>query len=200
MPAKLQLLLKEIQTLESAVEAELHRAQEKASFRVQEGKISFAKDILRLHRSLKKGMFVYLFSSSFSTVLSAPVIYAMIFPAFIMQIFCSFYQSICFPIYGIPKVERGDYIQFDRHKLAYLNSIEKMNCDFCAYFNGSLAFAREIASRTEQYWCPIRHAIAIKGSHSRYNRFVEYGDAAAYHAQLDQIRKDLKRELLTAPR
>jgi hypothetical protein len=49
----------------------------------------------------------------------------------------------------------GANISFDRRKLAYLNAIEKLNCD---YANGILTYAREIASRTEQFWCPIKHA------------------------------------------
>jgi hypothetical protein len=194
MPDRLQILLKEIHGLEKAVEDEIHRLHEKVSFNVQGGKISFSQEVIRLHRAVKKGVVRYLFESDFLFILSAPVVYAMIIPAIFLDFFCSFYQFVCFPIYGIRKVSRKDYIRLDRHKLAYLNGIEKINCDFCAYFNGTLAFAREIASRTEQYWCPIRHALAIKGPHSRYSRFLEFGDADSYHAKLNQLRKELQEE------
>lgn len=194
MPDKLHSLLKEIQGLEQSVEAEIHRLQKGAAFHVHDGKVSFNKEMLRIHRTFKKGIGKYLSESNFLFILSSPVIYAMLVPAVILDIFCLFYQAICFPIYGIPKVSRKQYIRLDRHKLAYLNGIEKLNCDFCAYFNGSLAFAREVASRTEQYWCPIRHALAVKGFHPRYNRFVEFGDAAAYKSKLELLRREVMHE------
>jgi len=42
-----------------------------------------------------------------------------------MDMSISLYQFICFPLYGIPKVKRQDYIVFDRQYLHYLNFIEK---------------------------------------------------------------------------
>src|ERR1035441_101694 len=58
------------------------------------------------------------------------------------------YQFVCFPIYGIPKVPRKDYLVFDRGVLAYLNTIEKVGCIYCSYANGLLALITEIAART----------------------------------------------------
>ena len=45
----------------------------------------------------------------------------------------------------------GGYLAFDRHRLTYLNFAEKLNCEYCAYANGILAYFTEIAARTEQY-------------------------------------------------
>jgi len=45
----------------------------------------------------------------------------------------------------------------DRSKLHYLNALESLNC-VCCYANGLTAFVAEIAGRTEQHWCPIKHA------------------------------------------
>lgn len=59
----------------------------------------------------------------------------------------------------------------DRHKLAYLNSIEKVNCTYCGYANGVMAYAREIISRTGQRWCPMRHARHVPDAHKRYPQF-----------------------------
>ena len=58
--------------------------------------------------------------------------------------------------------------------------IEKINCAFCSYANGLIAYTREIASLTEAYWCPIKHAKRLNGSHPRYKDFLDYGDAEAY--------------------
>jgi hypothetical protein len=51
---------------------------------------------------------------------------------------------------------------------------------------------REVAGRTEQYWCPIRHARRIRGAHPRYSEFVEYGDAEGYKRKLIPLRDALK--------
>lgn len=66
----------------------------------------------------------------------------------------------------------------------------KLNCLYCSYFDGLMAYVREIAGRTEQYWRPIRHARLPKSTHSRYQRFVDYGDAEGYRRELRRIRKD----------
>jgi hypothetical protein len=107
-----------------------------------------------------------------------------------LDVFVMLYQVICFPVYGIPLVRRSDYIVLDRHRLKYLNWVEKCNCIYCGYFNGLMAYLREIAGRTEQYWCPIRHSRLPKSTHSRYDRFVDYGDAEGYRRELVEIRKD----------
>ena len=94
-------------------------------------------------------------------------------------------------VYGIARVRRSDYVVMDRHHLAYLNAIEKINCEYCGYANGVFAYVREIAARTEQYWCPIRHARRIPAPHTRYRNFVDYGDAQGYHRRLIFLRRQL---------
>jgi hypothetical protein len=195
-PGRLELLRAEIKILENAVDEEICRTQEQINYTVQNGKVLFSKDVLRVHRMLKRGLVHYVLGSDLLFILSSPVIYSLIVPAMILDLFCGFYQFVCFPIYRIPKVDRSLYIRIDRHKLGYLNAVEKLNCTFCAYFNGTLAYAREIASRTEQYWCPIRHAVAVKGGHGRYEKFFEYGDAESYSKKLKQLRNELE---LTSP-
>jgi hypothetical protein len=76
----------------------------------------------------------------------------------ILDLVCALYQVICFPIYRIEKVKRAEYILiFDRNKLAYLNWLEKLGCMYCGYANGVLRYLKEIAGRTEKYWCGIMH-------------------------------------------
>jgi hypothetical protein len=47
-----------------------------------------------------------------------------------------------------------------------------------------------VAARTEQHWCPIRHAHRIEHPHDRYSYFLPYGDAAAYRAKIEEVRTD----------
>ena len=79
------------------------------------------------------------------------------------------------PHLRIAQVRRSTYIVIDRHHLAYLNAIEKVNCVYCWYANGVFAYVREVAGRTEQFWCPIRHAKRVRAPHAHYREFVDYG-------------------------
>ena len=54
--------------------------------------------------------------------------------------------------------------------------------------------AAEIGSRTEQYWCPIKHALKISDPHRRYYDFLEFSDAEGYRARLEEFRKRLREE------
>jgi hypothetical protein len=132
----------------------------------------------------------YIIDIPLLSILVAPVIYAGIVPFMLMDLFLFIYQSVCFPVYGIPKVRRSDYMVFDREDLPYLNTIEKYGCFYCAYANGLAGFVREIAARTEQYFCPIKHARRIIAAHERYPRFFDHGDAESYAKGLERLRKE----------
>jgi hypothetical protein len=45
--------------------------------------------------------------------------------------------------------------------------------------------------RTEQYWCPIKHARRVIGAHVQYAEFDDYGDAEAYRKRRQQDRRTL---------
>ena len=124
--------------------------------------------------------------------MTAPFIYSLVVPIALLDVWITLYQWVCFPIYGIARVRRSTYIATDRHHLGYLNAIERLNCDYCGYANGVFAYVREVAGRTEQYWCPIRHARRVPAPHPHYREFVDYGDAAGYHRQLPVLRARLK--------
>src|SRR5215831_14597866 len=57
-----------------------------------------------------------------------------------------------------------------------------------------IAYVREVAARTEQYWCPIKHSRVIPTPHGRYHLFFDYGDAEAYRRKLPAVRHALARE------
>jgi len=151
--------------------------------------VRFSEEIRAEQRKLRRSLLAHIRSIGFLFWLTAPVIYAMIVPLVLTDLFASVYQWVCFPVYGIGRVRRADYVVIDRHRLPYLNAIEKLNCVYCGYANGVIAYARELASRTEQYFCPIKHAFPIPTPHRRYSRFVAYGDAKAYREELAQLRK-----------
>jgi hypothetical protein len=161
-------------------------------YELRNGKIWFSEEIKREHRRLKTSLFRYLLLSRFFVILTAPFIYACIIPFLLLDLFVSVYQAVCFPVYGIPKARRMDYMAIDRNKLRYLNALEGLNCMYCSYANGLLAYVVEIAGRTEQHWCPIKHARRVQRVHDRYSHFLPYGDASAYRERIDKVRCDFK--------
>lgn len=192
MNGKLNQLFNEIREIEIRIGEELKKNQKKFHYKINKKKIIFEKEAARLQKRLSKSLFRYLLESSIRNTLTAPIIYSLLIPAIIMDLFVTFYQYTCFPVYGIALVRRRDHIIYDRRFLKYLNLIEKLNCQYCAYFNGLTSYVQEIAGRTEQYWCPIKHARKIESRHSRYHRFLDYGDAQAYGNRLTEIRRELQ--------
>lgn len=187
---KIDELITKIKALESELESELHQEYEKFTCEITKKR----EEILASYRHDREGLLRYLATTPILHLLSAPVIYAVLIPAFVLDIFVSLYQWICFPIYKIAKVKRSDYIIVDRHRLGYLNIIEKLNCLYCSYFNGLMGYISEIAARTEQYWCPIRHASRMKSIHSRYQKFFEYGESTRFRQESEKLRNELMEE------
>jgi hypothetical protein len=190
MNNRLQELLTRIKQLEQELLIELQKKEEEYFYEVRDKKVRFQEDVKKKNRRLVKTIRRYFHDASLVNIITVPVIWSCLFPALFMDLVVSIFQMICFPIYSIPKVKRGDYIIFDRQYLSYLNLIEKMNCSYCAYFNGLIGYVQEIAGRTEQYWCPIKHAHRTKTSHSRYRLFLDYGDGEGFRAKSSEIRRD----------
>jgi hypothetical protein len=180
-------LVERMKGLELELEAEL--AKQRAELRIgfEKGRIAFEEEILRRHREMRTRLLTYLRQARPMVVITAPVIYAMIVPFALLDAFVTIFQAICFPVYRIEKVRRRDYLVFDRRHLAYLNALEKFNCAYCSYANGVIAYSREIAGRTEAYWCPIKHARKAISTHAQYAGFVDYGDAEAYRAEVERL-------------
>ncbi len=173
-------LIEQIRALEDELEGELAKHRAKLGFGIERGRVLFEQELLRRHREMKTTLRQYLLNASPLVVLTAPVIYSLIVPLVILDLFVTLYQAICFPIYEIEKVKRSDFFAFDRSHLGYLNALEKMNCAYCSYANGLINYSREIAARTEQYWCPIKHARRVIGIHQIYASFSDYGDAKTF--------------------
>lgn len=179
-----------IKSLEKELQAALEDKERAFRYHWESGKATFQEDALAEQRKLKQWLPSYIRDSRFLAIATAPVIYIGIVPFCLLDLFLAFYQGICFPIYGIPKVRRADYLIFDRGGLKYLNLLERLNCAYCSYGNGLFAYATEVAARTEQHWCPIKHARRLRAPHSRYPHFFDYGDAQQYRRQIETVRSD----------
>ena len=188
MNEKITLILAQMAALEDDLRTAVHEQETKMFFQIRGKRVEFEQSVKAAHQKLKQNFFRWLVTNRPQNLITGPIIYAMVFPLMMLDFFVSFYQFTCFPIYGINKVRRTDYIVFDRQHLAYLNFIEKFHCTYCAYGSGLMGYMGEIIARTEEYFCPIKHAHRILGTHSRYNRFLDYGDAADYEARLEEFR------------
>jgi hypothetical protein len=188
MDNKLQNLIEAIKKLEQELSQEFQKKEAEFYYKVQGKKISFDREVKRQHKRIATKISRYLKDADILNILTIPFIWACLPPALLLDATVSLFQAVCFPIYKIPKVKRSSYIVIDRYALSYLNGIEKLNCTYCGYFNGLIAYIHEIAGRTEQYWCPIKHARRTSGFHSRYSKFLEYGDAEGYRKEIEQVR------------
>jgi hypothetical protein len=194
MYSDINQLLRDMQTLQDQLEQHFDEAREGFRCTIEDGKVRFSREVREFQRRFRTGSLRYLLQADLASIITAPVIYVMIVPLLVIDLSFSVFQQICFRAYGVPRVRRRDYLPIDRHRLAYLNVIEKLNCGYCGYGNGVIAYAREIISRTEQYWCPIRHAQHVNGAHERYPYFFTDGDAGAWQDGLSLVRRQLRNE------
>lgn len=190
MSRRVDEIIREIKRLEEELKAEFKKKEEEFFYKIQDRKVKFKAEIIEDGKRMIESSISYLSSFNFLVILTIPFIWAMIIPAIITDIFVTIYQAVCFPIYKIPKVKRSDYIIIDRYNLFYLDKVERINCLYCEYFNGLLAYVREIAGRTEQFWCPIKHSRPLKDTHSRYYKFFDFGDYKMYRKELKRRRGD----------
>jgi hypothetical protein len=193
MNERIQQLLTQMATLEDDLREALHEQETSMLFEIRGKRVEFEHSVRQAHRRLKTGVFRWLVSNRPQNLITGPIIYSMIIPLLMMDLCVTLYQAFCFPIYRIAKVRRANYIVLDRQHLEYLNLIEKFHCTYCGYASGLVAYVYEIVARTEEYFCPIKHARRILGTHSRYPRFLDYGEAADYEARLEEYRIALGR-------
>jgi len=187
----LERIVERMHDAEDDFRREVHQQQRRWRYQLHRGRVRFDQELRVVQRRLRQGIPSYLRHARLLNLLTTPLIYSLIVPLAVLDLWTTGYQWICFPIYGIPRVRRRTYFVLDRHTLAYLNAIEKVNCTFCSYANGLLAYVREVAARTEQYWCPIKHARVIPAPHDRYHFLLDYGDAEGYRRELPELRREL---------
>lgn len=192
MSERIRSLVQQIHDLEEELRTILHQQQDQALYEIEGRRVRFKSFVKDAHKRLKTGLLPWFAASSIRNALSAPFIYGIVGPMLLFDLSLTIYQIVCFRLYGIKRVERSKYILIDRHELGYLNIIERLHCVYCGYANGLMAYAREITARTEQYWCPIKHARKVLGSHRRYAFFLDYGAAESYQERLEEYRSRMK--------
>ena len=189
-------LKERIDALQRELEEAITDWRREIGLSLTEGQLRLNAELKAAQRRLRRRLLPYVLKAQPRHLFTAPIIYSLMLPFALLDAMLWFYQQTCFRAYRIPLVKRGDYLVFDRHRLPYLNAVEKLNCLYCAYANGLIGYVREIAARTEQYWCPIKHARSRASEHERFVKFTEYGDADGYRRELPLLRRDLRRRTL----
>lgn len=195
MNNRIRQILDQITVLENELHTLIEQQEGRLRYQIEGKRVTFEHAIRDAHSKVKLGVFRWFMTVRPQNYLTAPIIYGMAIPLVLFDLCISIYQLLCFPIYRIAKVSRADYIVIDHQHLAYLNIIEKVHCMYCSYAVGLLGYASEITARTEQYFCPIKHARKVLGAHSRYKDFLSYGDAADLHGKVEELRSALAREI-----
>ncbi len=165
--------------------AQIRKNQQlKYHYKTRGRRVVFEDQVKRQHKDQRTGIIDYMKMLSWKTYLTGSIVYFMIVPFAFLDLCVTIFQKICFWAWEIPKVHRPTFVFVDRHHLEYLNGIEKLYCIFCGYANGVIGFTREVAARTEQFWCPIKHATKVVQAHEHYANYISFGDAEGW------LRKD----------
>ncbi len=196
MNMKIAGIVAKIAVLERELEHEMEREAEKKVRElhdpIDKEKAAIGPETQKFQKAMRQGVLDYLKETPLTYLLVAPLMYSFVLPLWLLDGWIWLYQTVCFKAFGIAKVERSNYVILDRGALPYLNWIEQVNCNFCGYANGLIAYGREIAARTEQFFCPIKHARKAAGAHSLYPEFFSFGDGESYKKGLEKLREELK--------
>lgn len=194
MNSRINQIIEQIAALEDELQTLAQTQENRLRYQIAGRRVVFEQAIHEAHQRVKLGLFRWFLTVRPQNYLTMPVIYGAAIPLLLFDLSISLYQLLCFPVYRIKRVKRADYIVYDHQHLAYLNAIEKAHCLYCSYGVGMLAYAQEIIARTEQYFCPIKHARKVAAAHGRYEQFLNYGEAENFHEKLEAYRSALARE------
>ena len=195
MSDRIREMIEEIEDMKKRLGEEIAQHEKHISYEIQNGYVRFEKEVLEKQKENMKNLFAWFRDIPLLHLLASPLVYGMIIPAILFDIILFVYQQVIFRIFKFKFIKRSDYILFDRQYLGYLNSIEKLNCLYCSYFNGLMQYASAIAGRTELYFCPIKHAKKVAYKHDYYDKFFSYGEEDEYQKKLEALRKKSQKEM-----
>lgn len=190
MNEQIREMIDEIEAMKRKLGEEIDKEEAYFDYEIRNGYIKFEKEIVDRQKKNMMHLLDWFREIPLVQLLSAPVVYMMVVPAIVLDIMLFVYKNVVSRVFKIEFGKRSDYIVFDRQYLGYLNVVEKLNCLYCAYFNGVMQYASSIAARTEFYFCPIKHAKKVAYRHEYYNIFLPYGDGDAYQKKLKELRKE----------
>ncbi len=194
MNDQLKMILDNMKLLEAELHDELKSSQQRFQERFVASVAELRRSALDAQQRLETRSYKVFTLIFWRHVASIPFIYIMVVPFVFMDLMLTIYQQACFRLYAVPLARRAEHFVIDRQLLDNLNLVDKLNCMYCGYGTGLFSYGREIISKTEQYWCPIKHAQKTLSASQRYNEFLEYGDTEEYHRKVAEYRDELRKE------
>jgi hypothetical protein len=102
MAAHLDLLTAKLRSVEAEIETELTKRREQLRFRIENRRVVFEQDVKRLHRAIKVRSTRYFIDANPWIVLTAPVIYSLLVPIVLVDLWVwpirrSAFRRIKFP-------------------------------------------------------------------------------------------------------
>jgi len=192
MSDRIKEMMVEMEDLRQKLKEEIGKQEKTIDYKIRNGRVRFEADVLLEQKENMKHLLAWFSEIPFIQLLTAPVIYAMLLPALLLDLMLFVYTRVVSRVFKITFVQRKDYIVFDRQYLGYLNIVEKLNCLYCSYFNGLMQYSAAVAGRTELYFCPIKHAKKIAYDHNYYDTFFTYGDGNEYPKRLEKLREEVQ--------
>jgi hypothetical protein len=104
MNDQIPTLLERIQQLERELRAEIKKKETQFGYEVRDRKAHFTAAVAARHRNLARAIGSYVRASILFNVLTAAFVWIVLVPVVMLHVTASVFQSICFPVYGIPKV------------------------------------------------------------------------------------------------
>jgi hypothetical protein len=98
MPSRIDELRDHIARLEQALEIEIGEARDRWRYRVEAGRVRFEHDVQLAHQHIRQSIPAFLRESDPLSLLSAPVIYSLIVPISLIDLWITVYQpsaSVC---------------------------------------------------------------------------------------------------------
>ena len=98
MNDRIQQLLQQMTVLEDDLRAAISEQPSTIFFQIKGKRVEFEQSIKDTHRRLKRNFFRWLITDRPQNLITGPIIYAMIIPLIITDLFITFYQMTCYPI------------------------------------------------------------------------------------------------------
>jgi hypothetical protein len=122
MSASVDRIVGRLRDAEEDLKRDVDEQQRRWQYRIHRGRVWFDKELGEAHRRLRQTIPAYIREGSAFNLLTAPVIYSLIIPLALLDVWTTAYQWVCFPIYGVARVRRRAYFVIDRRHLAYLTA------------------------------------------------------------------------------
>lgn len=96
MPHIQEALSQRIRSLQSELQAVTDDQGRAFRYRWVNGKAIFEREVLALHRSLRRGLIAYLLDSRILAIVSAPIIYLGVIPFTLLDVFLALFKPSAF--------------------------------------------------------------------------------------------------------